>query len=105
MLFGVVSGVGRGMCALDGVPHAPRGKGGFGFFSVLINLNDMFWEQKYIRPLCGKLTIFPYIAKKDCSVAFPRSSQVRDQSWSLQEICTNVTVISCKNRAKQQPIT
>jgi len=62
MPFGMVSGVSRGMGALDTVPHASRGRGGF--WGHLPPLAQWFqWrilQQKCIRLVHEKLIIFPY---------------------------------------------
>jgi len=60
MSFGVVTGIGRGMCMLDEGPH-PQGQGDvLGVFSLLVwtAFMNVFLKQKCIRLVREKLTIF-----------------------------------------------
>ena len=65
MPFGVVSGMGPGIDALDGV-HVPQWKGLFlEFLGIcapirLNGQNDVLFAEKCIRLVCEKLTVFPY---------------------------------------------
>jgi len=60
--FGVVSGVGPGIHALDGSPRASRGRGCFWHFPEFVPYsfqwgNDVLMDD---RLMCEKLTPFPY---------------------------------------------
>jgi len=50
MLFGMVSRVGQGMGVLDGVPCAPRERGGFGGCSPT-GFNGVFLAHAHIAPV------------------------------------------------------
>jgi len=76
-------------------PRAPIGKGGSGSFRP-IGFNDFLIEMYQLVREKLKYFHMDNISLKT-SVHWPSRSKL-----GLRQICRNVTVISCKNHAKQQ---
>ena len=66
---------------------------------------NVFLKQKYIRLVREKLTIFSYrqyIIGIVIYSSFLGCTLLRDRSWHLRDICSNVTVILRRNHAALQ---
>jgi len=90
--------VSPGIGVLDGV-NVLQAEGGFGGFFPYSFQWRIIKQKCIIRFVGEKLSIFPYgqdIVGNAFSLASWWYNHVQDQNGDLQEICKNVTVVTCK---------